>query len=263
MPRFTFGVPRSSLVASLIFLLLFYASAVTSNLHAAPIGKDAFGLRATVEGFEGLSPAANSPQVVGTGFLKPGVIGPFTFASGATLTGPVPNPGLGMGAVGVLVGDFSLGASGFGLGENGRIDSANDVPHGTAFIALNAHPGPIEFTFPFDLIRVGAFEAGDAGFVTLSAFDASGRLLETLTLAKSSEAHWTTTFIGLENAAGIRKVTFTDSTSNTGFNALVLDDLTFEPLAAAVPEPPSILLVAAAVMTLAACLRLRRVPAIS
>ena len=83
--------------------------------------------------------------------------------------------------------------------------------------------------------------AGDPGFVTLSAFDKSGGLLQTLTLTKGSASNWATTFIGLERSEGIRTVTFSDSNIGSGFNALVVDKLTFE---TTVPEPSSMLLVA-------------------
>ncbi len=258
MRPFTPTVRCSFLIASLI---LIFSAADIGTIHATPIGRDTFGSEAVVESFEGLSPGANSPQLPDRGFLKPGVIGQFSFRSGATLTGPIPNPGVGAtgdNAAGVLVGDFSIGPAVFGLGVNGIITSANDIPDGTAFLALDAHPGPIEFTFASDMVRVGALEAGGPpGFVTLSAFDGSGRLLEAVTLPKASQTEWATTFIGLENAAGIRKVTFSDSTINTGFNTLVLDDLIFEPLVAPVPAPHSILLLAAG-MTVAGYIRFRR-----
>jgi hypothetical protein len=42
--------------------------------------------------------------------------------------------------------------------------------------------------------------------------------------------------VGLESSAGIRKITFSDSDAGSGLNTLVLDRLTFEPVASA-PEP--------------------------
>jgi hypothetical protein len=226
------------------------------HAQAAPIGPDAFGASSIVESFEAVSPSPNSPMIPGLGVLKPGVLGAFTFASGAVLLNPFvndPPPS----ARGTAVLDFALGDAGFGLGENGYIASQQDVPDGSAFLALDAHPGPIQFLFPYDVTRVGALVAGNPGFATLSAFDVAGNLLSTATRDKASVSDWSSNFLGLE-AAGIRRITFSDSAAFTGFNALVLDDLTFEP-ALTVAEPDSISLLAFGLFLLA-CRRVRKVP---
>jgi hypothetical protein len=208
--------------------------------EAISIGSDRFTASAIVESFEGLVPAANIPQVDSSGILKPGVNGPFTFSSGVTLTRPVPNmppPA----ASGVLVGDFSIGRAIFGLGENGQIQSVADIPNGTAYFALNAHPGPIEFTFPSPVLRVGAFITGGGspgGAGILSAFDRSGNILESVRRSKVNVSDWKTNFLGVEDP-GITRITFSDTDAPLGFNTLVLDSLTFE----SVPEPASISLV--------------------
>ena len=220
---------------------IFAAAGVTLTLttirandaQADPISTSEFGSSAIVESFEGLSPGTIIPQIVDTGVLKPGVNGPFTFNSGVTLTGPIPNEPP-PSAAGIEVGDFSIGDASFGLGENGQITSADDVPDGSAYLALNADPGPIEFTFNSDMLRVGALVTGGRGFIILSAFDASGHLLETVSVSKVNVSNWRSNFVGLENSAGIRKITFSDSDVGSGFNTLVLDRLTFEPIASVV-----------------------------
>src|ERR1041384_2777680 len=110
------------LVIPAITLVVFIAAITTAQATAIGIG--AFGPGTIIESFEGVSPGANSPQLPGTGILKPGVIEPFTFGSGVVLTEPIPN--VGVAARGVQVDDFSIGPAGFGLAENGHIASAND-----------------------------------------------------------------------------------------------------------------------------------------
>ena len=228
-----------------------------NDAQAISIGLTDFGSSAIVESFEGLSPGPNIPQSQNLAFFKPGVNGPFTFNSGVTLTGPIPNA-LPPSAVGIPVGDFSLGPAVFGLGDNGLIASANDVPDGSAYLALNSHPGPIEFTFTSDVFRVGALVAGGTafgmgpGFSTLSAFDASGKLLETVSVTKVNVSSWSSNFAGLQTDSGIRKISFSDS--DAGRNPLVLDRLTFEP----VPEPTTWLVIAVGLLCVAFRLSGRR-----
>ena len=83
-----------------------------------------------VESFEGLVAGANDPQSPGLGYLSPGAVSDFTFGSGIKLTTPIPNPGKDDN--GVVVGDWSQGSADLGLGTNGSINSASDVPDGSA-----------------------------------------------------------------------------------------------------------------------------------
>jgi len=93
-----------------------------------------------VESFEGLSPDPNVAQCCqpGSGILKPGITGPFTFPSGVTFTSPIPNPSLA--PAGIQVDDFSLGQVGFGLGLNGLISSPVQVPNGNRIPRPRCHP---------------------------------------------------------------------------------------------------------------------------
>ncbi len=109
---------------------------------------------------------------------------------------------------------------------------------------------PVEFYFTADQLRVGALVSGNTGSSILSAYDASGSLLETVSVPNVNILNWRSNCIGLENKAGIRKVTFLNSAAGTGAaSKLVLDRLTLEP-AVSVPEPTSVSLLAAGVLAL-------------
>lgn len=191
----------------------------------------AFGPAAIVESFEALQPGPNIDQPwasTGNAALVPGTETAYTFASGVTLTQPIPN-----NSDSAVVLDFAysnLDAT-WGLSdETGDIDSPSQVPFGTAYLGWNmpSEGGSVEFTFPTDMSRVGAYAiaAYDAthsldGLVTMSAYDANGTLLETVAVGPAHSSDWGTSFLGIENAAGIRKVTFNG-------DYMVLDGLTFE-----------------------------------
>jgi hypothetical protein len=186
-----------------------------------------------VESFEGLSAGPNITQPYASyGYLEPGVVSPFTFASGVTLTSPIPNPGIGTG---VIIGDWAIGSSGFGLGSNGSV-SAADVPSGTAYIALDdpATSGPMEFTFASDVFSVGALVTAASGDITLSAFDSLGNPLGTASVASVYVTNWGSNWLGFASGTGIRKVQF-----NGDF--LVLDDLTFDGVSP-IPAPGAVVL---------------------
>jgi len=201
-----------------------------------------FGSGASFESFEGLSPGPNITWA-GFGTLQPGVVSPFTFASGATMTGPIPNPGV---IFGVLIGDWSLGDPDFGLLGNGEILSAADVPFGNAYMGHDNYTqsNPIEFTFAEDMLRVGASVTGTPGTIEMKAYDASATLLETRTISSVPVGSWGTNFLGIENAAGIRSVTF-------GGDFEVLDGLKFE----VIPAPGTVLLGAIGLGMVGACTR--------
>ncbi len=215
-------------------------SVETKPTYAFQINSSAFGSSAIVESFEDVSIGPNVRQEF-AGYISPGINGPFTFASGVTLTRPIPNPGISRGAI---IGDFSIGSANFGLGGNGSV-SAADVPNGTAYLGLDssALAGPIEFTFASDISRIGALvDSSNYGRnITLSAFDAANNLLETVSIGSIQVSQWRSNFLGLENV-GIRKVTFNGDYLvldhlKFAFNGdyLVLDHLKFE--SKSVPEP--------------------------
>jgi hypothetical protein len=209
-------------ISILILLLVFTAQSI-----AFQVGAGAFGPGAIVESFEGLTAGPNITSG-GEGYLEPGVVSPFTFASGVTFTNPVPNPGR---STGVIICDWAIGIADFTIGGNGSVGSAADVPFGSAYIALDnsASSGPIEFTFPTDMLRAGAYVTGYPGTIIMSAYDSGGILLETQNIATVNVSAWDSNFLGIENPAGIRRITF-------GGDYELLDGLTFE--AASTPPTP-------------------------
>jgi hypothetical protein len=240
---------KNLLVATtgMLLLMLEIITLPSKSAQAVQIGLQNFGSNAILESFEGLSSSENKPLLENeSGVLKLGVDGqPIVFGSGVVLTGPLPSE-LPPSAIGIQLDDWSIGRASFGLGENGQITSVADVPDGTAYLALDVISGPIEFTFPFDVFRVGALvtgasftPGGSATPINLSAFDSKGNLLETVTIGSVKVSDWRNNFLGLESATGIRKVTFSGGRVN-GESYLVLDRLTFETQSippASIPEP--------------------------
>ena len=139
--------------------------------------------------------------------------GPEVVASGVTFTGDV---------------DAELGATIRDLGENGIWGVGNH------FAAAGSN-GQLTFTFDSLQSGVGAFVnhyRDISGGVTVSAYDSSNALLETYSLALTTDVYSYNegAFMGISrNVADIRSVTF------SGVGA-VADDLSFT---AAVPEPES------------------------
>ena len=71
-----------------------------------------------IESFELLTDTTNSPAASVAGFLQPGFVSTFEFASGARLVVPGPNNA----ADGAFVGDFKISADAtWGLNGNGGV----------------------------------------------------------------------------------------------------------------------------------------------
>lgn len=211
---------------------------LAGSANAIAITPAAFTGSQVVEGFEGL---VVGPNVVASGYsgiVEPGATGAYTFASGVTLTSPIPNPGTL--ANGVFVHDFAIGTGTTnGWGANGSVATAANVPFGTAYAGafdnLTGATNPVSFTFVFasDVDRVGAYVTGAAGIMlTMQVYSAGGSLLESSSIASVPVASWGSNFIGIERSEGIRSVVF----SGVDFG---VDGLTFE-----VPEPGSLVLMA-------------------
>jgi hypothetical protein len=224
--------PRTLLGLGLAALL---ASAFAAPSHALSITPAAFTGTQTVESFEGLVLGPNVGASPFANIVEPGRVSSYTFASGVTLTSPVPNPGTMNN--GVFVHDFALpaGASN-NWGTNGSVSSALNVPFGTAYIGAFDNlsgatvPVSIGFTFGSDMLRVGAYVTGATGLtLRMDAYSSSGTLLESVTIGTVPVGSWGSNFFGIERVEGIRRVVF----SGADFG---LDGLTFEgPLV--VPEP--------------------------
>jgi hypothetical protein len=226
---------------------------LASPAGAISIAPSAFGGTQTVESFEGIGLGPNvGPSAFGN-IVLPALATDFSFASGVTLTSPVPNPGLF--ANGAFVHDLALAGAVNQWGTNGNVDDVGDVPDpwGVAsssylgiFDSLAAGSVSLELTFASDMQRVGAWVAGVGGStIRMDAYDASGTLLETVMIAAPSVANWGSNgaFLGLERAEGIRSVVFT----GVDFG---LDGLSFE-AAALVPEPSTVALVGLGLLVLA------------
>jgi len=214
---------------------------------AIPITPAAFNGTQLVESFEGLAAGSNVGAGPFAGLLEPGTTGSFTFASGVTLTNPIPNPGTMSN--GVFVHDFAV-ATGTtnNWGTNGTVSSAVNVPFGSAYIGafdnLTSATNPVSMTFTFsgDQGPVGAYVTGAGGkTVTLSAYDALGNFLESATVPTVPVASWGSNFLGLSRTEGIRSVIF----SGVDFG---LDGLTFQ----ALPEPDAFVLGIVGILMLAA-----------
>jgi hypothetical protein len=221
---------RLLLLASLSIPVL-----AASPAQATSIGPGAFGSGKIVESFEGHTAAeANLTLALGVSLLAPGTVSAFNFASGVSLTSPIPNPGVFND--GPFIHDFALGSDVTNTWGATRIlngSTSSNIPMGKAYLGAfdpGAGTASITFTFAQDMDRVGAYVTGAVNStVTMSVYSASGTLLESGSIATVDLPQWGSNFLGIENLAGIRRVVF----SGSDFG---LDGLTFEPHPVAVPE---------------------------
>jgi hypothetical protein len=214
-----------------IFALTALAALAATPASAISIGPSAFGLGKVVESFEGLTAGPNITLGLGASLLQPGTVSAFSFASGVTLTSPVPNPGVFN--AGPFVHNFALGNDVTNnWSANGSVASAANVPMGSAYMGAFAGSGnasiTLDFASPQD--RVGAYVTGVSGStVSMRVYDVSGTLLETVSAATVPVANWGTNFVGIERPDQISRVVF--SAPDFG-----IDGLTFESDPVLVPE---------------------------
>lgn len=217
---------------------------------AAPISPFGFDGSNRVEGFEGLVPGPNVGVQLGLdGVYLPGTTGSYTFASGATLVGP--NVDVFPGDA--FVHDFRSGSPPPNdWGANGRVDSASDVPVGTAYLAVfeaGGQSSAIEFRFADAQHRVGAWVNGDAGTtITLEVYDQNDVLLESATIGTVAIADWGWNFLGLERSEEIWRVVFRG-------HDFGLDQLVFGVPLTLIPEPSTAGCVALGLVGVAAARR--------
>jgi len=218
----------------------FAVFAFSGHLNAAIIDASAFTGDYGFESFEGLQVGDNiSAFAFYPGSLHPGIDGPYTFDSGITLTNPIPNS-TGNSLVGVK--EFLLGPEGFGLGFNGYIGDAGDVPFGSAFFYKNNQSDEAtEFTFPNDVMLAGAYvSALHDEIITFSVFDVNDVLLETASIPSVGVADWGSNFIGIQHE-GIRTIQISGAYS-------VIDGISFSP--ATLPIPSAFFLLCSAFLGL-------------
>jgi Ca2+-binding RTX toxin-like protein len=181
-----------------------------------------------VESFENISETLNSPlsTAYGTyGFLQPGYVSQYEFASGIRLLDPVPNDGFGTDEV--LVGDFDRPTGPeWGLEGRGRVDAAADVPDGAAYIGRNiSENGTLTFGFDQKAYTVSAkvtsIDTGLSGRIGVAAYDANGNLISGARIAGVVVDDWDTNVISVTSKVPIAKVVFTG-------DYLILDQLGFD-----------------------------------
>lgn len=212
------------------------ATLAATSVHALPITPAAFGASQVMESFEGLALGANIRIGMGVSLLEPGTVSAWSFASGAVLTSPVPNPGvLNQGA---FVHDFARGADVTNnWGATGVVNDGGDVPYGDAYLgAFHPSTGTVSFTLAFatPMDRVGAYVTGVAGStITMRVYDASGTLLESVSGGAVALAGWGSNFLGIQRPEQISRVVF----SGQDFG---IDGFTFENDALLVPEPATL-----------------------
>jgi hypothetical protein len=236
----------------LLFPLTFFLiiSLTAHQANAMAIGDGAFSPAAGFESFEGLIISKNVEitSIYAPYYFVPGVNSPYTFASGVTMTAPIPNANA---ADVILVGDFNLGSATWGLGD-ANVLSSSDVPFGNAYLGDQTTNSFIELELPSDMLRVGIYATNTvitgaiSSSIQMDVYDSSKNFLESLVLPGVNVANWGTNFLGIENAGGIRYIHLSGATSivlTPDVNVPIYDGLRFE--AAPVPEPSTLFLVGA------------------
>jgi hypothetical protein len=220
--------------------LLAVAALAASPALAIPIAPSAFGAAAVVESFEAIALGPNIRIGMGVSLLEPGTASAWTFASGVTLTGPIPNPGvLNRGA---FVHDLARGADvQNNWGATGVVNDPTDVPYGDAYLGA-FHPAvgtaSVELSFATPVDRVGAYATGVAGStITMRVYDGSGALLESVSVGAVPLAGWGGNFLGVQQPGRIARVVF--EAPDFGLDALTFED---DPLL--VPEPATAVILA-------------------
>jgi hypothetical protein len=215
------------------------------------LGQSSFGTTVT-EGFEGLTPRPNSPipsWAPGTDYLAIGAKEPYTFSSGITYSAPVPNKEASSPSSGALAIDFSIndGNGAFGLSGNENINSASQLPGGTAFVAWDnyATAGSITFSFTTPQDMVGAYVDAADGSIVETAYDPQGNVLNTTSVPAGDVSIWPENFESI-SAPGIASVTFRGDFE-------VIDNLTFESSTVTSSPEPGTLGLAGLITTLLLC----------
>ena len=219
-----------------LFALQLCAAALLAagSAFATPITPAAFTSFEVIESFEAVATGPNVNIGLGVSLLQPGIVSAYTFASGVTLSSPIPNPGVFNS--GPFIHDFARGSDVQNTwGTTGTVNDPTDVPFGTAYLGAFKASGvgttTFTFTFATPQDRVGAYVEGASGStITMRTYDGSGTLLDTLVGSPVTLSSWSGNFVGSQVANRISRVTF------TGLD-FGIDGLTFEDNPLLVPEP--------------------------
>jgi len=220
-----------------------------------------------VESFEGIIPGgSNTGSVTNENYFAMGTTGPYTFASGVTLTVPIPAFGWGnFNYGGPYIHDFAIQSSNSPynedyFGSNGDLDNKSQMPagFGTAYIGVYRTDNTnFTFTFPTEVVRAGFYLTGypcDSTYhYTLEALDAAGNVLVSYAVKSAPVADWASNFVGIQLLSGFRSLDIVGSGQQWTANNAALDMLTFQPI----PLPPSALLLGSGILGLVG-LRWRR-----
>jgi hypothetical protein len=219
---------RRTLALQLVAAALFAAGSAS----ATPITPAAFTSFQVIESFEAVATGPNVNIGLGVSLLQPGIVSAYTFASGVTLTSPIPNPGVFN--AGPFIHDFARGSDVQNTwGTTGTVNDPTDVPFGTAYLGAFTGSGTTSFTLVFATPqdRVGAYVEGASGStITMRTYDGSGTLLDTIAGSPVTLSAWSGNFLGSQVANRISRVTF------TGLD-FGIDALTYEDNPLLVPEP--------------------------
>ena len=181
-----------------------------------------------LESFENIAVTTNTPLSLEygiDGFIQPGYLTAFTFASGLKLLSPIPNDQVDGGET--LIGDYGIEAGTWSLGGNGRVESADDLPSGSAYIGANQErDGTLTFGFEQEAYTVRALvtavkDEDQRGSVTATAYDASGKVIAVSRVIGSHVDDWADSAIAVTSRKPIAKIVFTG-------DYLILDNLTFD-----------------------------------
>lgn len=183
-----------------------------------------------VESFENIAETPNAPAAIfddygDIGFLQPGYLSAYSFASGVRLLEPVPNSGSDNGEV--LIGDFErpTGPT-WGLDGNGTVETSANVPDGSAYIGRNIQAnGTLAFGFDTPAFTVSAVVTAVTGELSarvgMAAYDVNGQLIAGARIASVGVDDWGGNVISVSSKVPIAKVVFTG-------DYLILDELAFD-----------------------------------
>lgn len=142
-----------------------------------------------VESFEDIALGPNATPYY-PGAIRIGVTGPYTFASGVTMTAPLNNNGSAL-----FVGDVDQG---WGYPTPG------DIPSGAAALVTNGYRPVFKFPTPVHTVSVTAFN--DDVATALIAYDASNRVIAIATTPPGTSSDWSTHSLSITSKVAIDHV---------------------------------------------------------